>query len=106
MLLIIVLIIFILLALFIIALMAVGMCIGIAYLMIYFVPNLGLSSALVPAAILATVPIAVIAGVVKFFISESVKNSPILLSEYDDEYELEPPIVTKSRSYRSKKNWR
>lgn len=104
MLLIIVLIIFILLALFIIALMAVGLCIGIEYLMTYFIPTLGLNDALLPAAILATVPIAVIAGVVKFFISESVKNSPILLSGYDDEYELEPPIVTRKRSYRSKKN--
>ena len=40
----------ILLVIFIVALIAVGLCIGIANLMIYFVPTIELADALVPAA--------------------------------------------------------
>ena len=49
----------ILLVVFIIALIAVGLCLGIVHLMIYFMPSIELVNALVPAAILTTVLIVV-----------------------------------------------
>ncbi|MEI7997498.1 MAG: hypothetical protein WCH01_21635, partial [Methylococcaceae bacterium] len=55
----------VLLIAFIIVLIAVGLCIGIAHLMIYFIPTIELVNALVPAAILATVLIVILGGMIK-----------------------------------------
>ncbi len=55
----------ILLFIFIVALIAVGLCIGMANLMIYFIPTIELANALVPAAILVTVLIVVFGGMIK-----------------------------------------
>ena len=101
-------ILFILLILFIIVLVAVGICIGIAYLMAYFIPTLDLNNALTPAAILATVLILALAGTFKTWISESIKNSPLLTPRYndDDDDDEEPSVITKNRSHRSRRNWR
>ena len=101
----------VLLIVFIIILIAVGLCIGIAYLMIYFIPTLELTNVLVPAAILTTVLIVIIGNVFKFWATENAKNARILLSddddyEDDDDDEPEPPPVTTIRSYRNKRNSR
>src|SRR5450631_3214490 len=98
----------VLLIAFIIVLIAVGLCIGIAYLMIYFIPTIELVNALVPASILTTVLIVIIGNVFKFWVTENAKNARILLSD-DDDYEddddddePEPPPVTTIRSYQNK----
>jgi uncharacterized membrane protein YqjE len=101
----------VLLIAFIIVLIAVGLCIGIAYLMIYFIPILELTNALVPASILTTVLIVIIGNVFKSWVAENAKNACILLSDDDDDYEdddeePEPPPVTTIRSYRNKRNRR
>ena len=100
----------VLLIVFIIILIAVGLCIGIAYLMIYFIPTLELTNVLVPAAILTTVLIVIIGNVFKFWATENAKNARILLSDdddyEDDDDEPEPPPVTTIRSYRNKRNRR
>ena len=101
----------VLLIVFIIILIAVGLCIGIAYLMIYFIPTLELANVLVPASILTTVLIVIIDNVFKFWATENAKNARILLSddddyEDDDDDEPEPPPVTTIRSYRNKRNSR
>jgi len=87
----------------------VGLCIGIAYLMIYFIPTLALTNALVPASILTTVLIFIIGNVFKSWVSENAKNARILLSDdddYEDDDEPEPPPVTTIRSYRNTRNRR
>src|SRR5664280_2629398 len=98
----------VLLIVFIIILMAVGLCIGIAYLIIYFIPPLELINVLVPAAILTTVLIVIIGNVFKFWATENAKNARILLSDdddyEDDDDEPEPPPVATIRSYRNKRN--
>lgn len=100
----------VLLIAFIIVLIAVGLCIGIAYLMIYFIPTLELTNVLVPASILTTVLIVIIGNVFKFWATENAKNARILLSDdddyEDDDDEPEPPPVTTIRSYRNKRNSR
>ena len=101
----------VLLIAFIIVLIAVGLCIGIAYLMIYFIPTIELVNALVPASILTTVLIVIIGNVFKSWVAENAKNARILLSDDDDDYEdddeePEPPPVTTIRSYRNKRNRR
>ena len=101
----------VLLIAFIIVLIAVGLCIGIAQQMIYFIPTLALTSALVPASILTMVLIFIIGNVFKSWVSENAKNARILLSddddyEDDDDDEPEPPPVTTIRSYRNKRNRR
>jgi uncharacterized membrane protein YqjE len=100
----------VLLIAFIIVLIAVGLCIGIAYLMIYFIPTLELTNVLVPAAILTTVLIVIIGNVFKFWVAENAKNARILLSDdddyEDDDDEPEPPPVTTIRSYQNKRNRR
>jgi small-conductance mechanosensitive channel len=105
----IVLIIVALIALSIIGLMAVGLCLGMAYLMAYFVPALDLTATVVPAAILATTVIIMFASVFKSWFSAGI-NDAFLPTLYDDDeeedYEPEPPIVTKARSYPTKKNRR
>jgi hypothetical protein len=108
----IVLIVVALLALSVIALMAVGLCIGMAYLMVYFVPSLDLPVTLVPAAILATTVILMLASVFKAWFTAGIRNTHPSLYGYDDDddedeegYEPEPPVVAKFRSY-PKKNTR
>ena len=106
----------VLLIVFIIILMTVGLCIGIAYLIIYFIPTLELINVLVPAAILTTVLIVIIGNVFKFWATENAKNTGMLFSndedeDDDDDYdyeddEPEPPPVTTIRSYRNKRNRR
>jgi len=100
----------VLLIAFIIVLIAVGLCIGIAYLMIYFIPTIELVNALVPASILTTVLIVIIGNVFKFWVTENAKNARILLSDdddyEDDDDEPEPPPVTTIRSYQNKRNRR
>ena len=87
-----------------------GLCIGIAYLMIYFIPTLDLTNTLVPASILTTVLIVIIGNVFKSWVAENAKNARILLSDdddyEDDDEEPEPPPVTTIRSYRNKRNRR
>ena len=100
----------VLLIAFIIVLIAVGLCIGIAYLMIYFIPTLELTNVLVPASILTTVLIVIIGNVFKSWVTEKAKNARILLSDdddyEDDDDEPEPPPVTTIRSYQNKRNRR
>jgi len=100
----------VLLIAFIIVLMAVGLCIGIAHLIVYFIPTIDLNNALVPAAILTTVLIVIFGNVFKFWATENAKNARILLSDdddyEDDDDEPEPPPVTTIRSYRNKRNRR
>ena len=62
----------------------VGLFIGVAYLMMYFLPNIDLANALVPAAILTTVPIIMISNIFKQLINDSIYNSKIY-SDYEDE---------------------
>jgi len=102
-----------LLALSVIALMAVGLCLGIAYLMVYFVPSLDLPVTLVPAAILATTVILTLAGVFKAWFTAGIRNTHPSLYGYDDdddedeeEYEPDPPAVARTRSYPVRKNRR
>ena len=109
----IVLIVVALFALSVIALMAVGLCLGMAYLMVYFVPSIDLPVTLVPAAILSTTVIFTLASVFKAWFTAGIRNTPPSLYGYNDdddedeeEYEPEPPTVTKARSYPVKKNRR
>ncbi len=88
----------ILFVLFLIALVSVGLCIGIAYLLIYFIPTIDWTSALVPAAILTTVLIVVVGTGFK-----SWANTQMLLSGYDDDDELELPPVIKIKPQRSRR---
>src|SRR5450631_3673880 len=89
----------ILLVVFIIALIAVGLCIGIAHLMIYFMPTIELADALVPAAILATVLIVIFGGMIKSWVGNAWADSQSILSDYsyedEDDDEPEPPPVTR-----------
>ena len=94
----------ILLVVFIIALIAVGLCLGIAHLMIYFMPTIELADALVPAAIQATVLIVIFGGMIKGWVGNAWAESQSILSDYayededdDDEEddEPEPPPVTR-----------
>ena len=84
----------ILLVVFIIALIAVGLCIGIAHLMIYFMPTIELVNALVPAAILTTVLIVVFGEMIKSWVGNAWAESQSILSDYyyedDDEEDDEP----------------
>jgi len=83
-------------------LVEVGLCIGIANLIIYFIPTLDLATTLVPAAILATPLIIMLGSMIKRWVTESIK---VGLSGYyeedeDDEEddEPEPPIISKPQS--------
>ena len=103
----------ILLVVFIIALIAVGLCIGIAHLMIYFIPTIELVNALVPAAILTTVLIVVFGEMIKSWVGNAWAESQSILSDYsyedDDEEEddePEPPPVTRSHPNRNNRNKR
>ncbi len=103
-----------LLALSIVILLALGLCLGTAHLMVYFVPALDLAGALVPAAILATTVIIMFASVFSAWFSAGIKDALRPPYGYDDddgdedeeeEYEPEPPL-TRFRSYPIKKNRR
>lgn len=85
----IVLIVVALLALSIIALLAVGLCLGMAYLMAYFVPSLDLAATLVSAAILSTTVIIMLAGVFKSWFSSGIRNTHPSLYGLDDDDEDE-----------------
>ena len=103
----------ILLVVFIIALIAVGLCLGIAHLMIYFIPTIALVNALVPAAILTTVLIVVFGEMLKNWGNAWAESQSILSDYYyededDDEEddEPEPPPVTRSHPNRNNRNRR
>ncbi len=103
-----------LLTLSIVMLLALGLCLGTAHLMVYFVPAIDLVGALVPAAILATTVIIMFASVFSAWFSAGIKDALRPPYGYDDddgdedeeeEYEPEPPL-TRFRSYPIKKNRR
>ena len=107
----------ILLVVFIIALIAVGLCLGIAHLMIYFMPTIELADALVPAAILATVLIVIFGGMIKGWVGNAWAESQSILSDYsyededdddddDEDDEPEPPPVTRIHPNRNNRNRR
>ena len=104
----------ILLVVFIIALIAVGLCIGMANLMIYFIPTIELADALVPAAILTTVLIVIFGEMIKSWVGNTWAESQSILSDYsyededDDEEddEPEPPPVTRIHPNRNNRNRR
>jgi len=102
----------ILLVVFIIALIAVGLCLGIAHLMIYFIPTIELVNALVPAAILTTVLIVVFGEMIKSWVRNAWAESQSILSDYsyeddeEEEDEPEPPPVTRIRPNRNNRNRR
>ena len=101
----------ILLVVFIIALIAVGLCLGIAHLMIYFMPTIELVNALVPAAILTTVLIVVFGEMIKSWVGNAWAESQSILSDYsyedeDVEDEPEPPPVTRIHPNRNNRNRR
>jgi hypothetical protein len=101
----------ILLVVFIIALIAVGLCLGIAHLMIYFIPTIELVNALVPAAILTTVLIVIFGEMIKSWVGNAWAESQSMLSDYyyededeDDDDEPEPPPVTRIHPNRNNRN--
>ena len=105
----------ILLIVFIIALIAVGLCLGIAHLMIYFMPTIELVNALVPAAILTTVLIVVFGEMIKSWVGNAWAESQSILSDYsyededddeEEEDEPEPPPVTRIHPNRNNRNRR
>jgi hypothetical protein len=101
----------ILLVVFIIALIAVGLCLGIAHLMIYFMPTIELVNALVPAAILTTVLIVVFGEMIKSWVGNAWAESQAILSDYsydddDEDDEPEPPPVTRNHPNRNNRNRR
>jgi hypothetical protein len=98
----------ILLVVFIIALIAVGLCLGIAHLMIYFIPTIELVNALIPAAILTTVLIVIFGGMIKSWVGNAWAESQSILSDYyeDEDDEPEPPPVTRIHPNRNNRNRR
>ena len=102
----------ILLVVFIIALIAVGLCLGIVHLMIYFMPSIELVNALVPAAILTTVLIVVFGEMIKNWGNAWAESQSILSDYYyededdDEDDEPEPPPVTRSHPNRNNRNRR
>ena len=78
-----------LLFVFIIALIAVGLCIGIANMMMFFIPTITLVTVLVPSAILAAVIMIIFGGMIK-----SWTDNTMLIDSYEDEVEVESlPII-------------
>ena len=76
-----------LLFVFIIALIGVGLCIGIANMMIFFIPTITLVTVLVPSAILAAVIMIIFGGMIK-----SWTDNTMLIDSYEDEDESLPVI--------------
>ena len=96
-------IVIVLIAVSIAVLVEVGLCLGMAHLMIYFIPTLDLAATLVPAAILAATLIIMFGGLLKLWASEIIQTGlPGYYEEDEDEEEEEdepePPVVTKTRS--------
>ena len=78
--------------------------------MVYFVPAFDLTATVVPAAILATTVIIMFASMFKSWFSAGINDAfhstPCDYDDEEDDYEPEPPVVTKARSYPTKKNRR
>ena len=76
-----------LLALSIVSLLALGLCLGMAHLMVYFVPALGLADTLAPAAILTTTVIIMLASAFKAVFLAGINNMgmPSYGNDGDDE---------------------
>ncbi len=98
----------ILLAVFIIALITVGLCIGMANLMIYLIPSIELVNALVPSAILTTVFIIIFGAIIKNWVGNAWKESQSILSDYfeDEDDEPEPPHIIRTHPNRKSRNRR
>lgn len=98
----------VLLCLFIVALITIGSCIGMAHLMIYFMPTITLGNVLVPAAILTTVLIVMFGGLLKrWFIDGIKRNAPIMLGyEEEDEDKSKSSTVTRINPHRNNRNRR
>ena len=96
-----------LLALSIVSLLALGLCLGMAHLMVYFVPALGLADTLAPAAILTTTVIIMLASAFKAVFLAGINNMGLPSygndgddEEYDEDGEDEPePPATRARWY-------
>jgi uncharacterized protein YacL len=86
-----------LLFVFIIALIAVGLCIGIANMMMFFIPTITLVSALVPSAILAAVIMVIFGGIIK---------NAMLNDSYEDEDQIESSPVIRIYPNRSNRKRR
>ena len=94
----------VLLIIFIIALITLGMCIGMAHLMTYFVPTIELFNALVPSAILTTALIVIISYVFIAWFNAAWAKIP---NYYDDEEEdPEPLTVTRIHPHRNNRHRR
>jgi hypothetical protein len=90
-------------------LIAVGLCLGIADLMIYFISTIELVNPLVPAAILTTVLIVVFGEMIKSWVVNAWAESQSILSDYyyeDEDDEPEPPPVTRIHPNRNNRNRR
>ena len=100
----------VLLCLFIVALITIGSCIGMAHLMIYFMPTITLGNVLVPAAILTTVLIVMFGGLLKLWFIDGVKrNAPIIFDYEEDEGEevkSKSSTVTRINPHRNDRNRR
>ena len=88
---------------------------GIAHLMIYFIPTIELVNALVPAAILTTVLIVIFGGMIKGWVGNAWAESQSILSDYsyedgddddDEDDEPQPPPVTRIHPNRNNRNRR
>jgi len=80
----------ILLCFFIVALISVGLCLGIAHLIIYLSPSLDLVSVLVPAAILTVLVLTVYIRIFSF-----IAALPTDDEGEDDEDDYHEPIITR-----------
>jgi phosphate/sulfate permease len=86
-----------LLFVFIIALIGVGLCIGIANMMIFFIPTITLVTVLVPSAILAAVIMIIFGGIIK---------NAMLNDSYEDEDQIESSPVIRIYPNRSNRKRR
>jgi hypothetical protein len=95
----------ILLCFFIVALISVGLCLGIAHLIIYLSPSLDLVSVLVPAAILTVLVMIIYYKIAMFiFTFPSFSPPPDDEEEYDDDDEYhEPTIIRIHPNFNKKK---
>lgn len=87
----------ILLVVFLIALVTVGLCIGMAYLTMYFIPSLNWGVALVPAAILTTALLFILGAAIQLWL-----KTPLLSLGYNEDGEPELPPVGKVPLYRKR----
>ncbi len=82
----------ILLVFFVLALISVGLCLGIAHLIIYFSPTLDLVSVLVPAAILTILVWYTYIRMFSFFAALPTHEDD---DDDDDEDDYHEPIITR-----------